>query len=242
MRRFPKVMACVLMPNHIHIVLASPHLSITRTQLSIELRAWARRHFPGQSVWGKPHASEPISDILHLKRRIRYVHLNPCRSHLCNDPLQWEWSTHRDLAGLTHPCWMDLDGLAKLLRIQKGMMPRALHQYISADPSTQVEGTPWVTPYCAPEVILELSSLIQAAAIATRSSKSSGLKTYQIRKLIAQSASQLKIRETQRLAKLMGVTARQFQTLKRRKPSSAEQLAVRAVLQILCDPRLREPK
>ncbi len=65
-----------------------------------------------------------------LRRNERYIHLNPCRARLIDDPLAWPWSTHRDRVGLAWPC-----------AVPTRTDPAAFHRYVSADPSVAVDGT-----------------------------------------------------------------------------------------------------
>jgi len=81
-------------------------------------------------VWASPPPPEAIPDEKHLRRTIRYVHLNPDRSHLVGDPLSWPWSTHRDATGL-----------AMFPVIERDAFPARFHAYVSGDPTVNVDGT-----------------------------------------------------------------------------------------------------
>jgi REP element-mobilizing transposase RayT len=140
--RFPKVWACLFMPDHIHLVAATKHPADFRRQLAIEARAACRSLLPGKRVWAPSPEPEDIPNSLHLKRTIRYVHLNPCRDRLAPDPIQWEMSTHRDVLGLTAKSWIDLDPLAELFRCSRAKLPEIFHSYVSSDPTVAVAGTP----------------------------------------------------------------------------------------------------
>src|SRR5208283_2925907 len=83
-----------------------------------------------------------IPDFHHLKRQIRYVHLNPCRSRLVRDPMEWEWSTHRDVLGAVGEAWVDLPQLHRIWGARDDEFRRIFHAYVSGDPSALVEGTP----------------------------------------------------------------------------------------------------
>lgn len=76
-----------------------------------------------------------------VRRDVRYIHLNPCRAGLCNDPLAWPWSTHRDRLGLVADS-----------PLRSSADPIALHRYVSADPSCAVQGTDWLSPSPTPSI------------------------------------------------------------------------------------------
>lgn len=127
---FPAVVAMVLMPDHVHIVLPSDQ----RTQLGKVASGYARwrNHRRGETgaVFAPQPRAEPIADNLHLQRTVRYIHLNPCRARLVDDPLEWPFSTHRDAVGLAWPA---------VRRVERD--PVWFHAYVSGDPTVSVEGT-----------------------------------------------------------------------------------------------------
>ncbi len=66
-----------------------------------------------------------IPDAKHLLRQVRYVHLNPCRGGLVQDPL----------------CWR----MARCLQYRGRNFAEWFHGYVSGDPHTSVAGTPFPT-------------------------------------------------------------------------------------------------
>ncbi len=122
----------VLMPDHLHALLRDDSQREPMARAMRGYAQWlnARRCRKGPLF---EHGSEfkPISNSQHLERTRRYVHLNPCRKGLVNDPLAWPFSTHRDAVGLAIPCVMRPVGNAA-----------RFHAYVSGDPDVDVEGTP----------------------------------------------------------------------------------------------------
>src|SRR6185436_8994422 len=94
---FASALAACLMPDHLHLLLAARDPSKERTRLAHLLGAMSRYQFP-DAGWSVAEPTE-IRDWQHLKRNVRYVHLNPCRAGLVSDPLSWLCSTHRGLIG-----------------------------------------------------------------------------------------------------------------------------------------------
>lgn len=127
---FPDAVAFCLMPDHVHIV--APAGAWSRLgHLASAFARWrnARRGERGP-VWRSVPPPEPLPDSQHLRRTVRYVHLNPCRAGLVPDPLAWPWSTHRDATGLAVPAVREREH-----------EPARFHQWVSGDPSVAVEGT-----------------------------------------------------------------------------------------------------
>src|SRR5262249_20101402 len=110
-----QVFAFVIMSNHLHVVLKTPEPNLARyTQgfLSAYANAWARRHrFSGHVFQGR-HRTELVEDESYLWTVTRYVHLNPVRARLVQQPADWRWSSYagyaRDRARLDWVAYDDL--------------------------------------------------------------------------------------------------------------------------------------
>jgi hypothetical protein len=126
----PGLSALCLMPNHIH--LQHPRKQPGLNQALAGYARWlnCQRGHTGSLLAPLPPPTWAEGE-LKVRRDARYIHLNPCRASLVNDPLAWPWSTYRDRVGLS------LEPVVKV-----SWNPQRLHRYVSADPSTQVQGTP----------------------------------------------------------------------------------------------------
>ncbi|MBW1879754.1 MAG: hypothetical protein JRJ84_15435, partial [Deltaproteobacteria bacterium] len=126
----PGLVALVLMPNHFHL----QHSRDVRRALAVAMRGFARwrnaRRGEHGRVWSQMPEPAPLVDAQKRRRTERYIHLNPCRAGIVDDPLAWAWSTHRDAVGLA------LDPVRPRVRD-----PRAYHHWVSGDPHVRVEGT-----------------------------------------------------------------------------------------------------
>jgi REP element-mobilizing transposase RayT len=168
-RQFPDTFAAVLMPDHLHVIATC----VTREDARDRMRALlsgARRHRHGAWLRWEP-VPEPseVPDAKHLRRQIRYVALNPCRSKLAQDPLQWLWSTHRDVVGAAVDPWVTSSGLAAALNEPSACFASRWHAYVSADPSVAVAGTPFPIPALpTPIATVPLNRIFRAAAAAHR--------------------------------------------------------------------------
>ncbi|MCM0606204.1 MAG: hypothetical protein KA715_08950 [Xanthomonadaceae bacterium] len=128
------ILALILMPNHLHLATTQDYSE----ELIIELRRQLNRSF-GLRVqdWDIIPAPEKITDLIKLKRTIRYIHLNSCRSKLTRDPLAWKWSTHRDWLGYSDSPLLSLSSCPSL----KSWRRDQFHYYVNADPTVDVQGT-----------------------------------------------------------------------------------------------------
>ena len=166
-KTFPDAMSCVLMPNHLHLILPAHYQKHAIWKLGILARAFTKRFFPGHSVWERIPPPTEIPDVHHLARNIRYVHLNPCRKGLVKDPLSWLWSTHRDVCDLVFRPWIDSRALLNTLQWKAQGWPRSFHRYVSSDPSVQIVGSAF--PCAAKEELVDPRRVLRATRLAERS-------------------------------------------------------------------------
>lgn len=139
-RRHFDVLACVLMPNHLHLLtpldrksgmrIFAQILSAFRMQMRATDDLSLRFHW--ETI---PEPQKVQTDRNHIARTIRYIHLNPVRAGLCNDPLEWEWSTHRDWIGAVAQPAVDRIRWSRMLEKSAGLCADWLHDYVSSDES-----------------------------------------------------------------------------------------------------------
>jgi len=108
--RFPnQVVACVLMDNHLHLLIETRRPAFTLRKLAIELRAFSRgynhRYVLKRSPlrWEEITLPLPINSPHTLRTVIRYIHTNPCKAGMISNPWLWEFSTLREWLGAVLP-------------------------------------------------------------------------------------------------------------------------------------------
>ncbi len=127
---FPDAVAICVMPDHVHIV-APAGEGHRLGHLASAYARWRNAHRGERGpVWERLPPAEALPNAKHLRRTVRYVHLNPCRDGLVPDPLAWPWSTHRDATGFA----------AAPIRAREHD-PARFHRWVSSDPSVAVDGT-----------------------------------------------------------------------------------------------------
>lgn len=97
-------LALVLMPDHLHAILRD---DAERQRLADALNGFAQWRNRGHGLRGAVVVHREVCTPVHgraqLLRTHRYIHLNPCRGGLVDDPLAWPFSTHRDALGCAVP-------------------------------------------------------------------------------------------------------------------------------------------
>ena len=165
-RAFPTALDCVLMPNGLHLVDETADPEVGRAKLSARLRGFTRRYGRGRRLWEPVPPATEVPDRLHQRRTSRYLALNPSRAELVVDPLQWLWSTYRDVMGASAEPWVTAGRLASALRLPRADFERSHHEYVSSDPTVAVAGTPAPQPAPPTRVACFPLQRIQLAAAA----------------------------------------------------------------------------
>jgi REP element-mobilizing transposase RayT len=165
-RAFPDALAAVIMPDHVHVIAPAPDAASVRRRARAVLSGVRRMTDGGGLRWEPVELPGAIPDSHHLRRQLRYVALNPCRSGFVQDPLEWMWSTHRDIAGATVDPWVPAHRLASVLGEPHDGFPPKWHGYVSGDPSVHVRGTRFPKPARPNHLALHPLGLIVAAAAA----------------------------------------------------------------------------
>jgi len=239
---FPDMLGAMIMPNHIHLIVpvvpgvGQEHSKQVLHKLHGLTGALSKRtkiiH-----LWQKIAPPHPIPDIFHLRRHVRYVALNPCRRSLCADPLEWQWSTYRDLFGASAFPILSERRLAQVVKDPRPKFTVRFHAYVSGDPSVKVQGT------SSPKLLdLEylsrksLDDILDASASALRLPPSDVKESGPLRDLFIHFAYRHGWKgQTARIAKICGVTPRSVQRILG-KPTP---IGISATTVCLSDPRFR---
>jgi hypothetical protein len=231
---FADAFAVVLMPDHLHLVFDHPDAAAARRRLAQTLRHFTRRFSDTNRLWLTPPAAV-VRTVLALRRTVRYVALNPCRARLVSDPLEWPWSTHRDVVGAVAQPWVTADGLADALRLPRHDFERAHHAYVSADPTAAVDGTPFPTAAARTTTPrASLADVVRAAVSATRATPLDVQRPGATRSLFIQLAFSQGWRDQSQLAEVCNTTTR---TIRNHRQTS-DQALLGAGLLCLGDRRL----
>ncbi|HET6584824.1 MAG TPA: hypothetical protein VFG69_15305, partial [Nannocystaceae bacterium] len=170
-----------------------------------------------------------------LYRELRYALLNPSRAGLCRDPLEWLWSTHRDVVGAVVDPWIDAERLAGALRAPATDFVASWHGYVSGDPSVAVAGTPLPeSASAAPVSNRPLREILSAVAAALRIPISRLRASSLARSLVVGLARLQGWTDNARLAAALDTSVRNVQ-----RTGPADPAALRAVELCLGDQRLR---
>lgn len=104
------ISAYVLMTNHFHLVIMTPHANLSRGMkwLNGTYAAWYnRRHNKVGHLFGERFKGIHVQTEEYMRRLTRYVILNPVRANIVTRPEEYRWSSYRATAGLDAvPNWL----------------------------------------------------------------------------------------------------------------------------------------
>ena len=166
---FPHATSAVLMGEHTHLTDAFDDEADARRTVGALVSGLRRSHGPLSELRWQPPNIQPITTPTIHQRTVRYVHLNPCRAGLVDDPLTWPYSTHRDVLGGVVSPWVDADRLASAFGHRRAGFRDWFHAYVASDVSTHPAGSRCPILTATSLDALPIARLIAAALAATRS-------------------------------------------------------------------------
>lgn len=141
---------CV-MSNHYHVALRTSVVPLPRTMHFLQgrfSRDFNRRWRRTGPLWQSRYKAKLIDDPQYLPRLIEYIHLNPVRGGIVDDPAAYSFSGHRELMGKVKKPVCDPDeGLlcfGPSLKSARRSYTRALKTAMKTDDSeAEVGKLPW---------------------------------------------------------------------------------------------------
>ena len=94
------VLACAIMPEHVHVVIVEHRLTPQRIVARLKSRASRRLHLSGlwpeknRPIWAKGHWKVHLPSDTAVRRAVRYVEENPVRAGF--KPQHWSFVTKHD--------------------------------------------------------------------------------------------------------------------------------------------------
>lgn len=114
----------VLMPNHYHIVLTTPFANLSKAMhyLNSSYTNWFRTKYNlVGSIFQGRYKALLIDTDSYLLSLSAYVHLNPIKAGLVEDPRKFKWSSYDTYLGLRKPePFMDINKVLSYLSSSKG--------------------------------------------------------------------------------------------------------------------------
>lgn len=98
-----------LMTNHLHLVIQVGEIPLSRIMQNLSLRYtkwinWSQNR-SGHLFHGR-YKAVMVEANNYLSQLVAYLHLNPARAGICENPLDYPWSSFRAYLGLEQASWL----------------------------------------------------------------------------------------------------------------------------------------
>lgn len=106
------IFAWALLSNHYHMAVRTSAVQLSRTMKHLQgtfSRAFNRRWRRTGPLWQSRYQARLIEDQGYFDRVMVYVHLNPVRAGLMDDPAKYVFSGHREVMGKVKNPLVDVD-------------------------------------------------------------------------------------------------------------------------------------
>lgn len=134
------LLAYCWMSNHIHAALRvgdAPLGRLVQHFASRYARRVQRRVPTTGHLFERRHHAALVDSDAYLMAVVRYIHLNPVRAGLVEDPLEYRWSSHRSYVGLTRQDWVSVDDGLALFGPDPERARAAFRRFVNTAPDEQ---------------------------------------------------------------------------------------------------------
>ena len=93
-----RIYGYVVMPEHVHLLVSEPDQETLADAMHfLKLSFTKRLHYTG-SFWQKRYYDRNVRDAAEFDEKLEYIHRNPVKRGLIQEPTDWKWSSFRHYA------------------------------------------------------------------------------------------------------------------------------------------------
>jgi putative transposase len=107
-----QVFAWSLLSNHYHLAVQTSAVPLSRTMRTLQggfAKAFNRRWGRSGPLWQSRYQTRLVDSQRYTEQLIFYIHLNPVRAGLVDDPVTYVFSGHREMVGRVSEPLLDVD-------------------------------------------------------------------------------------------------------------------------------------
>ena len=126
--------AYVLMPNHIHLLLETGEVPLSRIMQSLQFtytQKFNRRHKKVGHLFQGRYKAILCQKESYLLELIRYIVLNPVRARLVKRPVDWRWNSYFDLLRLKEGHVVSFEEVLALFGTKPAGAAKSLQKHIN---------------------------------------------------------------------------------------------------------------
>jgi len=124
------VLAYCLMDNHLHLLIKEGNDQINRVMKRIGVSYvyyFNKKYRRTGHLFQDRFKSEPINDDRYLLAAVRYIHNNPVKANIVQEPAQFQWSSYNSYIGNNNACSIKDRGF--ILKIFSDNEDQAIKQF-----------------------------------------------------------------------------------------------------------------
>lgn len=112
-----RILAWCLMTNHLHLLVRTGEVPLSRTMRSVQGRfavSYNRRHQLIGPLWQSRYKAKAVADDAYFRRLVAYIHLNPVAAGIVERPALYRWSGHAEIVGRRRAELVDVERTLEL--------------------------------------------------------------------------------------------------------------------------------
>jgi len=149
-----QIFAWSLLSNHYHLAVRTSAVPLSRTMRTLQggfSKAFNRRWGRTGPLWQSRYQARLVDSQRYFDQLVFYIHLNPVRAGLVEDPAKHIFSGHRELLGRVRDPLLDVDdallSFGKTIKSARRTYLKRINAALAAEERMEVsERLPWWTP------------------------------------------------------------------------------------------------
>ncbi len=149
-----QVLAWCLLSNHFHLAVRTSAVPLSRTMRTLQggfAKAFNRRWRRSGPLWQSRYQTRLVDSQRYFERLIFYIHLNPVRAGLVENPVEYVFCGHRELLGKVRDPLLDVDdallSFGTTTKSARRTYLKRLNAALAEEERAEVsERLPWWTP------------------------------------------------------------------------------------------------
>ncbi len=128
-----RLYAYVLMPNHVHLLMETKSVPLSKIMQGIQAsytQSYNRRHRKVGHLFQGRYKAILCDRNAYLLELVRYIHLNPGRLRVPEDPWRYRWSSHAAYLAKASPVKVDTQEVLSQFSSQLGVARRAYQSFL----------------------------------------------------------------------------------------------------------------
>src|SRR3989338_3365696 len=129
-----EIHAYSLMDNHYHLLIHTPQAGLSRAMRHINgvyTQKFNWHHRTDGPLFRGRYRALLVDDDEYLLQLVRYIHLNPVKAGLCENPLDHKWTSHRSYhREKSRPSWLVKEEVLNRFGSHENQALKEMHRFV----------------------------------------------------------------------------------------------------------------